>query len=357
MIKAEIVADSKNEFGNRITTMVVTFPRIILAEFNTHRMFSRNSASSRAIPFEKMVESVKNNPFIPIAWQADHKGMQGTEYVLDRDAEVSKSAWLVARDRAITQAEHLRERNVTKQLANRLLEPFMYHTCIVTATEWENFFALRCPKYTLDTITTKEFRSRKDYSNYVTDNGAMTDITRTELDWLKLNKGQAEIHMMALAEAMWNAYNESIPKELKAREWHIPFGDTIDEKVLWGNAQQRYDKFNSQPQYDFNIEVKEDTIKVATAHCARVSYTIIGDTDKDSKYDRDIQLHDNLLKAGHMSPFEHCARAMDDREIQLYKLQQGATNDINILNRELGWCGNFRGFIQYRKMIPDENIR
>ena len=81
-ISAQIVADSKNEFGDRITTMLVTFPRYILAELNTHRMFSKNSASSRAIPFVKMLKSVKENPFIPIAWQKDHPGMQGTEYLL-----------------------------------------------------------------------------------------------------------------------------------------------------------------------------------------------------------------------------------------------------------------------------------
>lgn len=80
MIQAQVIADSKNEFGNRITTMVVTFPRYILAELNTHRMLSKNSASSRAIPFEKLLKSVRENPFIPIAFQKNHTGMQGTEY-------------------------------------------------------------------------------------------------------------------------------------------------------------------------------------------------------------------------------------------------------------------------------------
>ena len=82
-ISAEIIADSKNQFGDRITTFILTFPRIVLAEFNTHRMLSRNSASSRAIPFEKMVQMVQDDPFIPIKWMKDHKGMQGTEYFSD----------------------------------------------------------------------------------------------------------------------------------------------------------------------------------------------------------------------------------------------------------------------------------
>ena len=53
-IKAVIAADSINVKGKRITTFIVTMPRIVLAELNTHRVFSRNSASSRAIPFTKM---------------------------------------------------------------------------------------------------------------------------------------------------------------------------------------------------------------------------------------------------------------------------------------------------------------
>jgi hypothetical protein len=80
MIQRKNIADSKNEFGNRLTTFVLTFPRIVLAEFNTHRMISKNSASSRAIPFKKMLKMVQENPFIPIKWMKDHSGMQGNEY-------------------------------------------------------------------------------------------------------------------------------------------------------------------------------------------------------------------------------------------------------------------------------------
>src|SRR5574343_194809 len=241
MIKAEIIADSITEQDHRLTTMVVTFPRFILAELNTHRMFSRNSASSRAIPFKKMVEAVQNNPFIPIAWQKEHKGMQGSEYinklepcniwdttfqdVLEFNIE---EVWLHARDKAVESAKALNDSGITKQLCNRLLEPFMWHTVIITATEWENFFALRCPQYefTLDHVDTKRYRSKKDLIKY----GApyLKDKLEDGLYWLSLNKGQAEIHTMALAEAMWDAYNESTPKELKAGEWHIPFSDDID---------------------------------------------------------------------------------------------------------------------------------
>lgn len=356
MINAKVVADSKNDFGNRITTMVVTMPRIILAEFNTHRMLSKNSASSRAIPFEKMVKSVEENPFIPIAWQKDHKGMQGDQYLDEERSSNAESNWRKAAQIRCEEARLIyanyfddEESRVTKQLVNRLLEPFMYHTVIVTATEWENFFALRCPRYVNELGGI--WRSKKDYLS--------TNIEPS--DWLTTNKGQAEIHMMALAEAMWDAYNESTPKELKAGEWHIPFGDNMDESEIYRMASN-----------DINYKLSEfidkalplTKIKIATARCARVSYTVVGEEDKklvqeitdkniaegkghkwesvdyqlkeQKQYENDIKLHDRLAESGHWSPFEHCAQ----------------------VNKYLGsdWSGNFRGFVQYRKMFNNENI-
>lgn len=133
MIAAKVIADSLAK-GHKITSMIVTMPRFILAEFNTHRTVSRNSASSRAIPFEKMVQSVQDNPFIPIAWQKDHKEMQGTEYFIDeRDLDALKRNYLTARSNAVEQAQLQASKGLTKQICNRLLEPFMYHTIIVTA--------------------------------------------------------------------------------------------------------------------------------------------------------------------------------------------------------------------------------
>ena len=148
---AEILADSLSPQGNRLTTMKITFPRMMLAELNTHRMFSRNSASSRAIPFNKMVKMVEENPFIPLAWQKSHKGMQGTEYIKDEQEILGKELyWCEAKEQVLYWATELNNSGVTKQLCNRLLEPFMWHTVIVSATEFSNFFKLRCPEYTID---------------------------------------------------------------------------------------------------------------------------------------------------------------------------------------------------------------
>ena len=151
-ISAEVVADSVDVRGNRLTSLLITFPRIILAEINTHRMLSKNTSSSRAIPFHKMVESVQNDPFVPIAWQKEHSGMQGTEYFIESEAYWNNDKWLNARDNAIKVATLLTNDKVTKQLCNRLLEPFMWTTMLITGSKegWDNFFELRNPVYEID---------------------------------------------------------------------------------------------------------------------------------------------------------------------------------------------------------------
>ncbi len=189
MISAKIIADSISPLGNRLTTMELIMPRIILAEFNTHRMFSRNAASSRAIPFEKVVKAVETDPFIPIAWQKHHKGMQGAEYIKSEDAWRPISEWLIARDLAVAGAKALHAAGVTKQLCNRLLEPFMWVKIIVTATDWDNFFKLR---------------KHKD----------------------------AEIHMQELANNMFEVLTLSTPEELYFGSWHTPYADNLSTSVF-----------------------------------------------------------------------------------------------------------------------------
>ena len=367
-INAKIVADSINPQGNRITTFLLTYPRFIHGELMTHRMFSRNSASSRAIPFEKMVKMVEDDPFVPIAWQIDHKGMQGTEYLTgDINIEEAVKIWLEARDYAVGQATKLStpteyKASITKQICNRLLEPYMWHTVLVTATEWENFFALRCPQYkhiSDITGTNQVLRSKKDWL-FVADDGTNRieehnrRLEENPLLWFELNQSQAEIHIQALAESMWDAMNESTPKELKAGEWHIPFGDKIDYALH---------KWNFLPNIIelWGKDMSEYGIKIATARCARLSYMTF---DNEIDYQKDITLHDILLKSKHASPFEHCARAMSDHEYKYFIKGQlidcesdgdwqedGRWEDVFIENKNTGWCNNFRGFIPYRYLV------
>lgn len=355
-INAVVVADSLSPQGKRLTTFLVTFPRIILAEVNTHRMFSRNTSSSRAIPFKKMLEVVEKDPFIPVAWQKEHKGMQGHEYIEDYIQEAcAVSDWLDAKERAIKSAKELHKNSskgtvqVSKQLCNRLLEPWMWVTMIITtSTEGlVNFFDLRCPQYYYD-LEDKYFKSKKEWLQYYKQNcigNPESDFKLDPKDWFRINKGQAEIHMMALAEAMYDAYNESTPQQLKEGEWHIPFKDKIDaeDEMKW---------------------YREARIKVATAMCAKTSYTVIGE-EKEVDYKKLLALHDKLISQVplHASPMEHCCRAMTGQEYVSFvkgfnppaDISDGEGNNYYRTNDSdiNGWCDNYHGFISYRHILEN----
>lgn len=209
MYSATILADSVSKNGHRLTTMEVVFPRMVLAEFNTHRVFSRNSASSRAIPVEKQLEKIKNAPFVPEYWGANQSGMQAEAELDATSKQRAEAEWLEARDSALEHADKLLAIGLHKQLVNRILEPFMWHTVIVTASEWENFFALRA-------------------------------------------NADAQPEIRHVAELMKDVYRTSIPTPLEDGQWHLPLLQE-DEKD-WAKA---------------NLE---EAIKVCCGRSARVSY-------------------------------------------------------------------------------------
>ena len=360
MYKCEIITDSLSPTGDRLTTYKVTYPRIIHAEMLRHRMLSRNVASSRAIPFKKMVKDVEKNPFVPIAFQKPHKGMQGNEYWTDNDivtvdegdeyevdtkiysaTEHFITEWLEAKDLAVSQAYELNRLGVTKQLCNRLLEPFVWTTELISGTEWDNFFELRCPLY---------FGKYKSWKDACVVNGSL-DFEAPLLERLNSNASQAEIHIQRIAEMMWDAYNESTPKQLEAGEWHIPYGDKInlDSKGTVHPSDELYGTTLRMWYAASGIELPE--LKIATARCARLSYETLGDEPKID-YEADIKLHDRLLAQNHMSPFEHCAVAMTNKEYYYYRKGMVLSSDNDTYsNNTLGWCNNFKGFIQYRHLI------
>lgn len=110
----------------------------------THRMFSRNASSSRAIPVERMIAQVRNDPAGPIHWGANQPGMQARAQLDERGIQHAKRQWQLAAQDAAARAENLMTIGLHKQVANRILEPFQYINVVVTATEWDNFFELRC---------------------------------------------------------------------------------------------------------------------------------------------------------------------------------------------------------------------
>jgi hypothetical protein len=254
---AKIICDSISPKGKRLTTMEVKMHRFVLAEFNTHRMFSRGSASSRAIPIKKRIEQVLTDPAMPLYWGKNQSGMSAAEEMDPTPKEVAIGQWLYARDQAVETVRMLSDLGVHKQLANRLLEPWLWHTTIVSSTEWMNFFGQRC---------------------------AINPETKQPF-------AQPEMH--ALAMAMQKAFYESTPKPVNYGEWHLPY--ITEEDYNWAN-EWRY------PDWIFLEKLK----KISVGRSARVSY-LTHDGKRDPN--EDIKLADKLINAKpmHPSPLEHIA--------------------------------------------------
>jgi len=224
MFNAKVLADSTNTCDNRLTTMELVYPRCVHSEILTHRMFSRNSASSRAIPVEKMIQQVETNPFIPLHWGKAQKGMQAYEQFTGVDANECVDRWLTARDYALGAAEGMLDQGLHKQIVNRILEPWMWITVIVTGNEgaWNNFFALRCHH-------------------------------------------EAEPHIQKIAEMAREVRSQSIPQKLSAGQWHLPLIGFEGDELL----------------------SDEDKVKVSVGRCARVSY-LTHDGIRDVQADIDL---------------------------------------------------------------------
>jgi hypothetical protein len=187
-----------------------------------------------------------------------------------------------------------------------------------------------------------QFKSRKEATAFLGEKGIDTS-TWTNLQWLKLNKGQADIHMMFLAEAIYDAINESTPKELKEGEWHIPYGNNRDEKTL--STMWLFDT-NSKIQLEEKA-ILDLKCKISIARCARLSYQTLGDNPVID-YEADLKLYDVLSKSGHWSPFEHVALVMDDDQYHYYVKTMPRHGGVYT---ERGWCRNFKGFVQYRELL------
>lgn len=250
---ATVIADSiGTKTAPRLTTVQVTLHRYVLAELNTHRMFSRNFRSSRAVPVKKLLEEVRTNPAMPLHWGANQKGMQASKEC-DTFVEVGQfkaqcsreAAWQLAMHRAAEMAEAFSEAGYHKQIVNRLLEPFLWVHGVITSTNWSNFFALRCHP-------------------------------------------DAQPEMRALADAIFLAMVNSEPTRLQQGEWHLPY-------VLPGEDAESNGWHPNTP------------IALSVARCARVSYKTADGRTPDVA--EDLALYDRLVGSVplHASPAEHQA--------------------------------------------------
>ena len=143
MINAKVIADSISNDNIRLTTLELHYPRFIHGQVMTHRVFSRNGRSSRALPVRKLLEEVTHRPAYPLQWGTNQPGMQAGDVLYGEYAKEANLIWQTAAFNMAHRVTELQELNIHKQIANRLLEPFQYMKLIVTATEWDNFFDLR----------------------------------------------------------------------------------------------------------------------------------------------------------------------------------------------------------------------
>lgn len=289
---ATIIADSISPQGVRLTTFQLRYWRAIHAELLTHRVFSRNAGSSRARPSQTIINQVRTDPWGPLHWGANESGMQASTELTFEQIAKAKDEWYKAASSAALNATNLLNMGLHKQIVNRVLEPFTYIDVVVTATDYANWFALRLDK-------------------------------------------DAQPEIQQLAQAMKDAMDLSEPVLLNPSEWHLPYITDSDF-----NSVDNYLLFNGQnvcPQQRLELFKK-----ISAARCARTSYKAFD--GKVASIDDDLSLFDKLMSGEikHSSPTEH--QATPD------------TKDLHGNWTNLKLHGNFFGWNQHRKFIPNEYI-
>jgi len=349
---ATVLARSVSPDGYEICTFEATYPRIVHSELMTHRDFSRNSASTRAIPLSNQLKNLLENPFIPEKFGINQPGMQAYNHLAGLKHDRAVELWLRGRDRAVTTvielilgtelaeqilhyksdrefvpAKVLLEKfdqimaevpkstdeidydttnvlNVHKQLAGRGLEAYMWHTVVITSTEFANFYALR-------------------------------------------DHPEAQGEIATIARLMRKAHSAATPRVLNYGDWHTPY---------------------VQPD---EFEDVFDAIRASAARAAAASYNR---QHAKKSPEEEFARYDSLRTGGHMSPLEHQATPFSERELRARKAakkasqliikelytEDGATDSAELTGpllatERLLFSGNLRGFTQHRKQIPGEH--
>ena len=332
-ITAKVICDSVSEQGIRLTTFEIEYPRFIHGELMTHRMLSKNSSSSRAIPIQKMLEQIESNMAIPIYWGKNKSGMQAVEEVNGYNLEDSKLEWKLAYKSAKHHTNLLSVFGLHKQVPNRLTEPFQMMKVVITGTDWDNFFNLRIHP-----------------------------------------DAQPEICM--LAYKMYKAMQESRPRLLKKGDYHLPYcshrnivcqdsGDVVGIEYGYLEVPPNVRGLVFKPM------TLEDAIKYSAACCASVSYRT-----ENMTLEKADKIFDMLIKAEviHASPFEHLATPIKkhlcvfkdndyvfadsevdlDLSINLTYNNRTWENGVTHMNKQGQLCsGNLRGWVQYRHTLPN----
>jgi hypothetical protein len=299
-ISATVIADSTNSLGNRMITMELVFPRPILAELNTHKMLSKNSQSSRAVPLTRALEYASQNGFVPVWWGKNQSGMSAKEELSDTELSRAQHLWESCKQSIMHYVAEMGSANLHKQIAARPLEAFQMHKAVVSGTEWAN------------------------------------------LVWLRDHE-DAQPEFAELARCITEAINQSTPFLLHPGEWHLPY---VETKVVSYSGGHEAIVYLDTDGNEIDLETAR---KISASCCAQVSYRKL-----DDSVEKAIDIFNKLFSGSriHASPVEHQATPMaEDQGPNPLDWEFGVTH---VDRKGNYWSANLQGFIQYRKLIPNE---
>lgn len=299
-ISAKILAYSRDQRGRYIVSWELEYPRFIHGEFMTHRLFSRNAASSRAIPVQSMIQAIKDSPAMPIHWGKNQSGMQAKEELTGIELDAVKDYWIQAADNATEIAGYMSYAGAHKQIVNRLLEPFQTMKTVMTATCMDNFF------------------------------------------WLR-NHEDAQPEIKELARLMWGALQSEDPVSLEPGDWHVPyFGEGYWLKGC-------------------GIPL-EDALAISASCCAQVSYRKLDDTLEKAHIVFKRLVESKPVHASPFEHQATPMKYATNRAAIVAHLAQTPwhadgnawENGVTHADRnDQLWSGNFIGFIQHRQLLDD----
>lgn len=365
LFSAEVLADSIYQGGPRLTTMAITFPRSILAELNTWRMKSSNSVSSRAVPASKTTTKVLCEPYIPQAGK-NQSGMQQAAFLNEEEMKLFIEEWLGIRDFLVSKVEFLSDPkglNIHKGVTNRLIEPFMYITVIVTATDWDNMFAQRtdaAAEINFQKIATMMYRAMKQ--------------SKPRFVYRRTDLSQSKIR---LATGAWTL-NAPMCNHLPLW-WNERFDETLGQlntltHFVVSQYLENYDNAKGTKlaskygDYDFDEWLIRD---IVAGRAAKVSYDNLETGRVDVLNDIRLSVQLRTSQPLHGSPFEHIATPAEPQDMtysinQLrpvlinneYNMSGNLLTSVGIAPKpgEIGYCANLKGWKSYRKEFYGETI-
>lgn len=293
-INVKVIAKSLNLRGEAVTTFELDYPRWLLAELNTHRVFGRNSQSSRAVPVNKTVE-VNTNWVRPIVWGKNKAGMSSSEELQGETLQKVQEVWDRHAVASFDASKELSELGLHKQYTNRMTEWCSRVKTVVTATEWDNFF------------------------------------------WLRNDEEAAQPEIVELAQRMKEAYEDYPSVQLDTGHWHLPY---VFQEFDSKGKQYFLDEFA-------NVMKIEDALKISVSCCAQVSYRRLDQTKEKA-----IEIYEKLFSGPkpHLSPTEHAMKVGP-------KYMDFRTPGVTHIDRTgNAWSGNIKGFVQYRQLLDQKVV-